>query len=440
MNTRICTRFVTMVVGTLCAAGVLAADDIVLRASTSPTEAWVGQKVVLRIEVLAKDGWAQLPKIGDAEVPGAYWLRLESQGIRLNETIDGDSYSGQRYEFMLFAQQAGTLKVPPVPVDIEIRRYGANAETQNLQQSTPAVEFVARVPPGAEGIRGLVSTNRLTASQQWEPAIENATAGDALTRTITLQADDLSGMAFTPLMHEQIDGVGAYPAEPQVDDQAARGALTGTRVEAVTYIFERPGTYTLPDLVVPWWDVREEVLKRHELAGLTVQVAGSDLATLPAAQSSRQPNSEWPIWLPVLAGLAGLAVILIALRNAGGLRIRWAAWQKSRNDREIVHFQRVLKSLQAGERKAALRQTMRWLDRINENSRPARLDRFLEQYGEDGLHDRLLQFFNDRAAKPGRADVGPMVSGLSAARRRWLRNQRIQSRANNALAELNGAV
>ena len=56
---------------------VIAADDIILRATVTPEEAWVGQQLILHVDVLAKDGWAQLKKVSDAEVDGAYLLRLE---------------------------------------------------------------------------------------------------------------------------------------------------------------------------------------------------------------------------------------------------------------------------------------------------------------------------------------------------------------------------
>ncbi len=142
-----------------------AAEDIILRTTVTPEEAWVGQKVVLHVDVLAKDGWAQIRKVADAEVDGVYLLRLESQGTRLSETIEGDSYTGQRYEFMLFAQRDGTLTVPSIPVDIKIRTWGADSDTRIQRMSLPLVRFAARTPPGAEGIRGLISTSKLTATQ-----------------------------------------------------------------------------------------------------------------------------------------------------------------------------------------------------------------------------------------------------------------------------------
>ena len=227
---------------------VLAAEAILLRTAVTPEEVWVGQKVLLHVDVLAKNGWAQLKKVGDAEVDGAYLLRLETQGTRLSETIEGDSYTGQRYEFMLFAQRDGKLTVPPVPVDVEVKTWGAGGGTRILRMWLPLVEFVTRTPPGAEGLSGLISTTDLTANQNWDPETESPMVGDALKRTISLRAKDVSGMAFAPMLHGKIENLGIYPGEPAVEDKFARGDLTGTRVETVTYVFEHAGDFEIPDV------------------------------------------------------------------------------------------------------------------------------------------------------------------------------------------------
>ena len=177
---------------------VLAAEPIILRAAVSPREAWVGQKVVLHVDILAKDGWAQLTKVADTSVDGAYLIRLETQGTRLGETIEGDSYSGQRYEFMVFAQRDGKLTVPSVPVDVEVKTWGSGGGARTKRLQTPEVEIVASTPPGAEGIRGLISTSSLTANQRWDPMAESVVVGDAIRRTVTMSAEDVSGMAFVP--------------------------------------------------------------------------------------------------------------------------------------------------------------------------------------------------------------------------------------------------
>ena len=401
---------------------VLAADAVILRTAVTPEEAWVGQKVVLHVDVLAKDGWAQLRKVADAEVDGAYMLRLESQGTRLGETIEGASYSGQRYEFMLFAQRDGKLTIPPAPVDVEVKTWGAGGGTRIERMSLPGVEFIARTPPGAAGLHGLVSTSNLKAKQNWNPETASAMVGDAIKRTITLRAEDVSGMAFAPMQYSDIEGVGIYPNEPAVDDNYARGELAGSRAETVTYVFEHAGDIDIPDVYLSWWDISAEELKQIVLPGLSLSVKGGRIAE-SGTEVAPYKRFSW---------LALLAIAIATISFGRGLTGRWAAWRKSKKEQEATFFRQVRRSARSGDPKAVLRDTMRWLDRINLSGRPARLDQFLMRYGDGQSQAGTLDL-----DKPG---IALFLVELAAARKRWQAANQSKQRAVGLLPEFNGGT
>jgi hypothetical protein len=414
---------ILIIVWSISADPVVAADDIILRTTVTPQEAWVGQQLILHVDVLAKDGWAQLRKVSDAEVDGAYLLRLESQGTRLSETVEGDSYSGQRYEFMLFAQRGGKLTVPAVPVDVEIKTWGAGGSTRIERMSLAAIDFVALTPPGAEDLRGLISSGNFTANQTWEPETENPVVGDAIKRTIRLRAEDVSGMAFAPMRYSEIEGLGIYPGEPVVDDNFARGDLSGSRREAVTYVLEREGNIEIPAVDFTWWDVDSEELKHIVLPGLSLVVSGG-LATEPEAGEQPYTRLSW-------STLLAIAIAAVALIGFGGrLLNRWSKWRNTRRESENMYFRRIRQSARSGNQKALLRDTMRWLDRINKDSRPARLDRFLMQYGSS--QPRLSALDLDR---PG---IAAFLKELTTARKRWQIAQQGTEQLTRLLPELNG--
>jgi len=430
-------RFLSIAVlaSLLCAAGAQAAEDIVFRASVTPEDAWVGQQVLLQVDVLAKDGWAQLSKIAETEVQGAYMLRLETQGTRLSETIDGDSYTGQRYEFMLFTQRDGDFVVPSMPVDVEVRRYGAGDGPDNYRMALPIVEFAVRTPPGAEGIRGLISTTDFTATQTWSADDDNATVGDALKRTITLRASDVSAMAFAPLLHPEIDSVAIYPEQPTVEDKFDRGNLMGTRVETATYVFEQTGDVDIPGIALSWWDVRNEQLHRIDLPGLSLQIAASTILSSPIdAETVPQPNRQ-QLWLALFT----LTVLVtLVLRFGHRMLQHWAQWQRSRNESEPACFRKVMRSSKSGDSQAFLRETMRWLDRINDSSSPARLDEFVQKHGNSQTQEAANHLLRTLTKEPDKPTVRHLANGLKAARVRWQRSLRVKRQSAKLLPELNG--
>ncbi|MEN8151796.1 MAG: BatD family protein, partial [Planctomycetota bacterium] len=342
--------------------------EVVLRTSVAPeADLVVGQRVVLRVDVLAKDGWAQVRDLPPFEVPGATVLRTSSQGIRLNETIDGDAYSGQRYELSLYPRRDGDFTVPALPLHVSIRRWGAGESEE--EHAAPSVSFRASWPPGAQGVRDLVATTRLTAKQAWGPESGEAglRVGDAIRRTVIVEADDVSGMAFPPLDTGAIPGVGVYPASPEVDDRTNRGALTGTRSDTVTFVFERAGAVTFPDVAVVWYDLAKKEVRREVLPGRTLSIAPGPAAAVVAAEEEETGGSRW--WLLVLLAMPGL---ILAFRRPflGSL----AAWREARRESEPAYFRRFVRAARAGEAPAAGRTLLAWLDRTHEGPGVARLD------------------------------------------------------------------
>lgn len=418
-------------------SSVHAAEDIVFRTMVSPEEPWVGQQVLLSVDVLAKDGWAQLKKTGNFELDGAYVMRLETQGTRLNEVIDGDSYTGQRYDIMLFPQRAGKFAILPVTVDVEVRSWGAGQGDQVHRLSLPLIEFAARTPPGAQGIRGLISTSALTARQTWDPQIDSATVGDAIKRVITLHAEDVSGMAFTPLRHADIANVGIYPGEPTVEDRFNRGDLSGTRVDTVTYIFEQPGDIEIPGIVLSWWDVGDSELKNIVVPGLSLHVVAGSVIESTAASDVTQPTDIRFRW----GALIALVLAVLATFRFSGIAMgRLTAWRKMRSETEAMYFKHLLRSSRSGSRKAVMRDTMRWLDRINVDPRPARLDQFLEQYGDSDVQQAAVDLMNTLPADQDPSTISVFARGLIAARKRWHKTQRIRQQATIQLPELNSGA
>ncbi len=398
-----------------------AVADILIRTGVKPEDnIVVGRRVMLHVDVLAPDGWAQIIRLRDFSVEGAQVVRYESQGTRLNETIQGRAFSGQRYELSLFPQRDGTVTVPSIPVEVEVSRWGSKSGKQFKRVQTPEVSFEVQVPPGAEGVAGLISTPGLKATQRWEPEQQKFMVGEAVKRTIALSGRDVSGMAFTPLLFESTEMVSAYPAEPRVDDRFDRGNLTGERVERVTYVFTKKGTIELPEIDIPWWDIDQKKLKRAVLPALQLEIIPSP--TTAIGQTDGETARERICFLPYRLGIA--LILLTALLSMIAFHRRrihswWTKRQQARRDREDFLFRRFTQKARTNDPKAALNSLMSWLDRIHTGPGAARLDEFLQCYGDKSSlaeADRLGQaLYKEHIGWTGR----PLVEAVRTARHRW---------------------
>jgi hypothetical protein len=324
-----------------------AAPVLIRNRLTKPGPVWVGERVAITVDLLTTEFFSGAPVFQLPTIPQTVLMQIEDRPVLSTEQIDNTTYNVQQHELALFARQAGVYEVPSFTVRFaSVPRFGEPAVEHRL--STQAMRVEVRLPPGAEHLPGLISTHDLQVTQTWQPAPKKGSRlGDAFTRTVTLTAPDVPGMVFPPLPLARVEGLAVYPQPPVVQDHVERGILTGQRTQTVTYVCERPGSVTLPALVIPWWDVEQQTLMQATLPALTLEIV------VPG---------RWRPWWWVGAGLvlvAGVAVCWHKRRTVFGI---WERWQTQYQASEAGCFARLQKSCRANDAVAAYNALLRWLD------------------------------------------------------------------------------
>ncbi len=413
------------------AAVPASADGLIARSSINPEQAWIGQRVILQIDILAPDAWAKIARFDNIELAGAYILPLKGEGIRIQETVDGASYSGQRYELSIYPQRSGTFEVQMPPLQAEVRSFGADAQSRRENVSLPPVTFTSRVPPGAEGMRGLVSTTALKATQSWEPDLSELEVGNAISRTVSLEAAAISGMAFEPLQQEPIAGLAAYPAQASVDDRQVRGTIEGRRTESITYVAERTGSYELPAIRINWWNIGTETLEQIELEGMRLSVKAAPHGTLPDLTSEGARGR-----IAVAAVVLLLLLLLFIFRHQ--LLEWWHRMADARAESEHCYFRALKSSVRRGQTRSIFRELMRWIDRIDMDNQPATLEDFASKYcdpaGEQVMMQLQQSFLDNDAQFPRKQEL---MRALRSARKHARQQPRQERIAAKRLPPLN---
>jgi hypothetical protein len=300
----------------LCIAGPAAAQDaakpdVVLRQSLDPTTgAVIGQHVTLYVDVLFRGAMPYPPRVRLPDVAGLQAFRFETQATTISDSIAGESYVGQRFEFALYPRRGGSYVIPPAEATLLDGQGNAAGNAKGEQAG-----FDVTVPLGVDVSQPVVATQHLTLSEQWMPEPKGKfKAGDAIVRTVTRSAEDVPGLAMLDLDMSAPDGVRAYADPPDIEDHAERGVITGRRVDRVTYVFERGGHFTLPTLSQPWWDLGESAVKSADAQGVTVEVADAPMSA--PAEAGR------PATAARVRFLAGGAVLFVALSSGAWLVAR----------------------------------------------------------------------------------------------------------------------
>jgi len=274
-----------------------------------PDGAIVGERVSLSVQILTDTWLSQAATITVPEVPGLILLKVSAFGVNGTERVGADTYTTQAHEYAVFARRSGRFVIPAFRLRFGVAGQPVGTKVL-VDRETEPIELVAAMPPGVEELDGLISTPDLVAVETWDPDPgDGLSVGDAIRRSILYRAEGVMGMAFPPTRFEPIEGLGVYPHPPELDDQTQRGDFTGSRTDAVTYVFERAGAFVISEISVAWWDLDEGVLKKTVLPSRQVEVSpGLSAASVVAEQSPGTGGFMW-IGLSGVLAVSGLAFL-----------------------------------------------------------------------------------------------------------------------------------
>ena len=233
------------------------------------------------------------------------------------------------------------------------------------------------------------------------------------------------------------------------DDSGPRGEfLGGHRTDRITYVFETPGTYTLPAVRIGWFDAQANRSRTAEAPQRVVTVqAGAPVgnAIAPEAASAPQataikPPRRWRVVDVATAVVAALVVLWAGswlwrrvARHLPAWRERRAARHAAHAASEAVAFAAVERALKAGDALAADAALLGWSRHLDDT-----LSAWAAAQGDAALPEAIATLrvsLYARAGSGAEAAARALLVPLQHARKGWL--QRRDARHAGALAPLN---
>ncbi|WP_454752436.1 BatD family protein [Cupriavidus necator] len=310
------------------------------------------------------------------QVPGAVVTLPDERALNTTETIDGVTYAGIRKTYAFTAEQDGDFRLPTVT--IRFTYAGDDGAPRQGSVTFPPTQIRAgaggTISAGTGAARPLLPVARLVVTQALDHAPEGDAvrlhAGDALVRTVTTFAPQTQAMMIHSPHAQAPRGVRMFSADPRLSDNAQGAAGPGgTRVDTITYVFERTGTYTLPPVTVDWFDPATRQPAHSEAAAVKVVVtAARDAGALaPGGSAGALPREGGLPWRTLLwGGVAVLVVLAAALLwrrlepFVARFRRRLAEHRRARAASPDARPGAVLQACQAGDAAAAYRALGTW--------------------------------------------------------------------------------
>ncbi|MGE8143833.1 hypothetical protein ACQKP7_01355 [Pseudomonas frederiksbergensis] len=313
------------------------AAELQIQSRLQPTDSiMVGSLIELQLDVLTDTWFTDAPTLPDLKLNGALVMPPNGHAQHLNQTLDGKSFSGMRYRYLITPNLAQGFDIPALTV----RATPAQASAELSAQSQP-LHFTAAQPPGFKPNEAVLVASGLRFTQQVFNSATPLKVGDSLTRQLTLQADGALAMSLPVPPLAEVTGLSRYPKAPQVNSlDDGRGNFNGgQRIDTVTYRIDTQGNHTLPAIEVKWWDARSQQPRTTQVPAITF-AATANSAYRPVfsiTEDLKKLGQQSPVhlsghWLGIIALVLIVALLAYFARPLiQQSRLRWQARRQAKH-------------------------------------------------------------------------------------------------------------
>lgn len=238
--------------------------------------------------------------------------------------ISGRLWRVTQLRYAIYPQQRGTLEIPALALTArEVlpgrSLLGARLGKRFRLSEDPINITVKPVPESFPGSVWLPASS-LELTQTWSKAPETMEIGDSTTRTLSLAAEGLLSSQLPPITSmtdsSAITGIRVYPDQESSDQIERTEGFLGKRTRSEALVASGSGSWTLPEVRVPWWNTKTDSLEYSILPSTTISV-GSPNIEIPTTASAESPidsvSDELPSWIAAVAAAGWMLALLLGI-------------------------------------------------------------------------------------------------------------------------------
>lgn len=222
------------------------------------------------------------------------------------EIINGIRYRVIERVYTITPQSSGSFTIlsPQFNGDVTSRN-GRRSSFSSFIQSKPVAaqgkNFEIEVLPIPVDYQGpWLPSDLVQLNEEWQPATDTVEVGEPITRTYTLTALNVSEEQLPEIKSVYPAEFSVYPDKSETHSVVRNNALVSQRVSSEAIVANKPGTYTLPEITVNWFNAKIRKAQKATLPSRTITVVpssnpqGIPQSGIPAmsSQSSQVMNND----------------------------------------------------------------------------------------------------------------------------------------------------
>lgn len=231
-------------------------QDVFLITGVDEKKPYVNQQIIYTVKLYNSkrllDAEYQGPKVDDA------LLIPLGDAKRYHEVQNNITYVVEEQNYAIYPQKSGNLKIISPTFNALVYDYNP----QRIQAKSKTINLSVKPMPKQYQGKLWLPAKQVKLSEQYENSNQTISQGSTLTRTVTLEGVAIPAQLLPSLTFQETNSFSVYPEKGAERNQVKNGVLVGSVEIKVTYLFNKAGKTTIPELRLPWFNTetgKEEV-------------------------------------------------------------------------------------------------------------------------------------------------------------------------------------
>ncbi len=253
--------------------------DVFVTAEVNFENTWVQAQVLYTTRiyhaVATRQGTQFEPQFQGAEV----LVELAGDSRSYESILNERAYRVIERTFAVFPQESGQITIAPARFEARLMQDG-RITGRRVFESEPVTINVEAIPqPPAEFLDAVwLPARELEITEEWSREIDELTAGEPISRNITVAALGQLETQIPVTEPPETPGINVYPDRPALNRRVVADGIIGIRTDQYAMIGSRSGEIVLPAVELPWFDIDDEEWRVARLPEQTVTILpGADL-------------------------------------------------------------------------------------------------------------------------------------------------------------------
>jgi hypothetical protein len=229
------------------------------------------------------------PTLSEFKVTDAHVMPL-GEVRQYNTNINGQRMGVYERRFAIFAEESGEMVIPGQKFSANIvNAYNRWSRGRPVSVVAKPIRIEVKSTPVSYPQAPWLPSPQISISDRWSKPYSEWQVGEPITRSITINAQGLSGSQLPKSALPIVEGLKYYPDQSEHNDKTDSQGIEGVLQQSLAIVPTQSGRVTIPEMRIPWWNVESNRLEYAILPAQTVTVAAPDVAVKTG--SSQQDNN-----------------------------------------------------------------------------------------------------------------------------------------------------